>query len=264
MCFKRDRTERSREARRRLAERPIDNVKAYECYQRSRQEMYKFTREGLDQALVLIDTALSIVGDNALLYAAKGSVHWQYVNAAIRADERDIEQAEECVRRVFALDPDSAAGHALQGMVRQSQGRPLEAIASFQRAIANGRADVYVGELGRIYGQLGRERESREMMELALREDPLSPINHHGLLWSALISGNNELVQQDAPRLLLLVPEFAMLRWDLAVSFIQDDRRDQARAVLEAAPDEKVPTIAGRMCLFLKLTLNGRPTEARS
>jgi eukaryotic-like serine/threonine-protein kinase len=246
-----------------LAERPIDNVKAYECYQRARQEMYKFTREGLDQALVLIDSALGIVGDNALLYAAKGSVHWQYVNAAIRADERDIEQAEECVRRVFALDPDSAAGHALQGMVRQSQGRPVEAIASFQRAIANGRADVYVGELGRIYGQLGRERESREMMELALREDPLSPINHHGLLWSALISGNNGLVQQDAPRLLLLVPEFAMLRWDLAVSFIQDDRMDQARAVLDAAPDEKVPTIAGRLCLFLKLALNGRPTEAR-
>jgi hypothetical protein len=63
--------------------------------------------------------------------------------------------------------------------------------------------------------------------------------------------------------LLLLVPEFAMLRWDLAVSLIQDDRMDQARAVLDAAPDEKVPTIAGRLCLFLKLALNSRPTEAR-
>src|SRR5688572_19200430 len=234
---------------RKLAERPIDNVKALECYQRSRQEMYKFTREGLDQALALIDTALGIVGDNELLYAAKGSVHWQYVNAAIRANEQDIEQAEECVRRVFALNPDSAAGHALQGMVRQAQGRPAEAIASFKRALAAGPADVYVGELGRIYGQLGRDRESREMMAQALREDPLSPINHHGRLWNALISGNNDLVQQDAPRLLRLVPEFAMLRWDLAVSLIQDDRMEDARAVLDAAPDEKVPTIAGRLCL---------------
>jgi len=249
---------------RKLAERPIDNVKALECYQRSRQEMYKFTREGLDQALVLIDTALGIVGDNELLYAAKGSVHWQYVNAAIRANERDIEQAEECVRRVFALNADSPAGHALQGMVRQAQGRPAEAIASFKRALAAGPADVYVGELGRIYGQLGRERESREMMAQAVREDPLSPINHHGLLWNALISGNNDLVQQDAPRLLRLVPEFAMLRWDLAVSLIQDDRMEDARAVLDAAPDEKVPTIAGRLCLFLKLALDGRQTEALS
>ena len=247
---------------RRLAERPIDNVKALECYQRSRQEMYKFTREGLDQALVLIDTALGIVGDNELLYAAKGSVHWQYVNAAIRANERDIEQAEECMQRVFALNPDSAAGHALQGMVRQAQGRPAEAIASFKRALDSGPADVYVGELGRIYGQLGRVRESQEMMQQALREDPLSPINHHGLLWNALISGNNDLVQQDAPRLLRLVPEFAMLRWDLAVSLIQNDRLADARAVLDAAPDEKIPTIAGRLCLFLKLALEGRQTEA--
>ena len=248
---------------RKLAERPIDNVRAYECYQRSRQELYKFTREGLDRALVLIDTALGIVGDNALLYAAKGTVHWQYVNAAIRADERDIEQAEECVKRVFALEPDSAAGLALHGMVRQAQGRPAEAIASFKRALAAGGADAYAGELGRIYGQLGRERESREMMDLALREDPLSPINHHGRLWNALISGNTVLVQQDAPRLLLLVPEFAMLRWDLALAFIQDDRMEEARAVLDAAPDEKVPTIAGRLCVFLKLVLNGRPNEAR-
>jgi eukaryotic-like serine/threonine-protein kinase len=248
---------------RKLAERPIDNVKALECYQRSRQEMYKFTREGLDQALVLIDTALGIVGDNELLYAAKGSVHWQYVNAAIRANERDIEQAEECVRRVFALNPDSAAGHALQGMVRQAQGRPAEAIASFKRALVADPANAYVvGELGRVYGQLGRDRDSKEMMEQALREDPLSPINHHGLLFSALISGNNDLVQQDAPRLLRLVPEFAMLRWDLAISLIQDDRMEDARWVLDAAPDEKVPTIAGRLCLFLKLGLDGRQTAA--
>jgi hypothetical protein len=63
--------------------------------------------------------------------------------------------------------------------------------------------------------------------------------------------------------LLLLVPEFAMLRWDLAVSFIQDERMDDARAVLDAAPHEKVPTIAGRLCLFLKLALNGKRSEAR-
>src|SRR4030095_15302518 len=86
---------------RKLAERRIDNVQAFECYQRSRHEMYKFTREGLDQALALIDNALQIVGDNELLYAAKGSVHWQYVNAAIRADAHDIEQAEACVAKVF-------------------------------------------------------------------------------------------------------------------------------------------------------------------
>jgi hypothetical protein len=53
-----------------------------------------------------------------------------------------------------------------------------------------------------------------------------------------------------------------MLRWDLAVSLLQDERLDDARTVLDAAPDETVPTIAGRLCLFLKLALEGRRTEA--
>jgi tetratricopeptide (TPR) repeat protein len=246
-----------------LAERRIDNVKAFECYVRSRQEMYKFTKEGLDQALALIDTALSLVGDNELLYAAKGSVHWQYVNAAIRANARDIEQAEECVTKVFALNPDSAAGHALLGQVRQAQGRPVEAIASFKRALALDPVNVYAsGELGRVYGGLGRDRDSSAMMDLARREDPLSPIHHHGPLWNALLSGNPALVVREAPRVLQSVPEFAMVRWDLAVALIQEDRLDDARDVLAAAPAERVPTIAGRVCVALKLALEGRRTEA--
>ena len=248
---------------RKLAARRIDNVQAFECYQRSRHEMYKFTREGLDQALALIDNALDIVGDNELLYAAKGSVHWQYVNAAIRADAGDIEQAEACVTKVFELNPDSAAGHALLGMVRQAQGRPADAVASYKRALAADPGNMYaLGELGRMYGQLGRERDSVAAMERARAEDPLSTIQHHGTLWTAMVSGDNELVQREAPRVLRSAPEFAMVRWDLAAALIQEDRPNEARTVLDAAPVEKVPTIAGRLCVCLKLALEGKRTEA--
>ena len=34
-----------------LADRPIDNVEAFECYHRARREIYKFTEEGLDRRL---------------------------------------------------------------------------------------------------------------------------------------------------------------------------------------------------------------------
>jgi hypothetical protein len=37
---------------RRLAERPIDNVQALECYHRARQAIYTFTAAGLDQAQI--------------------------------------------------------------------------------------------------------------------------------------------------------------------------------------------------------------------
>jgi eukaryotic-like serine/threonine-protein kinase len=246
-----------------LAERRIDNVKAFECYHRSRHELYKFTKEGLDHALVLIDAGLGIAGDNELLYAAKGAVHWQYVNAAIRANAGDIEQAEQCVTNVFALNPDSAAGHALLGMVRQAQARPLEAIESYKRALAIDPGNVYaLGELGRVYGQLGRVRECAAMMQQARIEDPLSTIQDHGYLWSAMMAGDHDLVAREAPRVVRSAPEFAMVRWDLAVALIQQDRLDDARAVLDAAPVEKDATIAGRVCVCLRAALDGKQDEA--
>ena len=60
---------------RKLRERPIDNIEAVECYHRAQREIYRFTKEGLDRALELIQNALEIVGDNELLYAARGSVY---------------------------------------------------------------------------------------------------------------------------------------------------------------------------------------------
>jgi non-specific serine/threonine protein kinase len=148
-------------------------------------------------------------------------------------------------------------------MVRQAQARPLEAIANYKRALAIDPSNVYaLGELGRMYGQLGCTRDSAAMMQQARNEDPLSTIQDHGCLWSALVAGNPDLVAREAPRVLRSAPEFAMVRWDLAVALIQQDRLDEARAVLDSTPVEKGETIAGRVCVCLKAALEGRQDEA--
>jgi serine/threonine protein kinase len=192
-----------------LAERAIDNVEAYECYQRARHEIYKFTADGLDRALGLIETALEIVGDNELLWAARGSVYWQYVNAAVKADAGYNDQAEECARQVFALNPDSAPGHSLLGMVRQAQGRPAEAVRSFKTALAIDRQNVYaLGELARVYMCVGSESKSRSQVLRALEAAPLDIIQHVGRLANEHFFGHSELVQNEGPRYIRSVPEF--------------------------------------------------------
>src|SRR6185436_9371009 len=166
----------SPEEDRKLAARPIDNIEAFECYQRARYEIYKFTGDGLDRARELIETAITLVGDNELLYASLGTVYWQYVNAAIKPDDGYIERAEELARKVFSLNPDSAPGHALMGMVRQNQGRPQEAGRSFKRALAMDPNDMYaLGELPRVYMCVGA-KEARKAFAECLKADPLQPI----------------------------------------------------------------------------------------
>jgi len=253
----------SPEEHQRLAERPIDNVEALECYQRSRLEVYKFTKEGLDQALTLIDMALGLVGDNELLHAAIGTVHWQYVNAAITADKDHIAQAERCAEQVFALNPDSAPGHALLGMVRQAQGRPADAIRSLRRALAIDPSNDYaLSELARVYQCVGRDEDARLHLQRAVSADPLSAILQGARLWVGAMTGDHDFVQREGPRLLRSMQGSPLVALHLAPSYALEGRLDEARAVADAVPPETVPTIAGRLGLFWKLALDGKREEA--
>ena len=57
-----------------IAERPIDNAAAYDCYMQARHEVYRFTADGLDRAQKLVDAGLSLIGENSLLLATRGMV----------------------------------------------------------------------------------------------------------------------------------------------------------------------------------------------
>ena len=73
----------SSEEDRGIAEKPIDNAQAYDCYLRARHEYSRATHESVEAALRCLDyEGLEIVGPNALLYAAKG---YAYFNLYLRS-----------------------------------------------------------------------------------------------------------------------------------------------------------------------------------
>jgi len=106
----------SPEESRKIAERPIDNVAAYQCYLRANAEIWRFERASLDRARVHIQTGLDILGDNALLYSAMAIVYFQYVNIGA-AQEDYIEKAKEYAEKALALDPELPQGHFVMGMI---------------------------------------------------------------------------------------------------------------------------------------------------
>ena len=92
---------------RRLAQRPIGDVRAYQYYLLARQEIWSFNTQSLDHALQLVRRAEDIVGDNELLFVAEGLIYWQYVNVGIvpvsQYDEY-LQKADDCAAKVFALN----------------------------------------------------------------------------------------------------------------------------------------------------------------
>ena len=53
-----------------LAERPIDDVRAYECYLKARREVMLFTKDGLDRAREHLQEALVLGKADAVLAAS--------------------------------------------------------------------------------------------------------------------------------------------------------------------------------------------------
>jgi eukaryotic-like serine/threonine-protein kinase len=132
----------SPEESRKMAERPIDNVAAYQCYLKANAEFWRFDARLLDSARANLQHALDILGDNALLYATMGAVYFQYANLGV-AQEDSVAKAEEYVRKALALDPDIPQAHNILSMIAASfYGNLPECIRQLKLSLAANPNDV--------------------------------------------------------------------------------------------------------------------------
>ena len=160
------------EEKRKISERPIDNMYAYQCYLKARQGIYSYSKEALDQALKEIRDALKATGDNALLYSTLGVIYYQYVNQGIER-EQYIKKAEETVAKIFLLEPDSPYGHRLLGLIQLRLGKAQEAVGHLKKVLASDPNDFdALYWLTYIYAQAGKISSSRQICHRLSQIDP--------------------------------------------------------------------------------------------
>ncbi len=173
---------------REIAERPIADVRAYEYYQRARQEYYRYTAEGMAAARALAEHGLGVAGPNEALYGMLGTVYaWSPVVLLGGDEETTLREAEACARKAFELNPRSAQGLSIMGQVAYRRGKPGDAVRLLTEACA---ADPNnpdaMHQLGGAYLLGGRIGPMREVCTRLVELDPLTPSNHCllGLSWS--------------------------------------------------------------------------------
>ncbi len=118
-----------------LADTPTQNTFAYDTFLRARRDIWSFRKERLDRAVQELEHALSVVGDDVLLFRGLGLANWMYVNAGVSGDMRYIEEAERYARKILDINPESHYGQALLGYTAIQRGDVVEWIRQFLRAV---------------------------------------------------------------------------------------------------------------------------------
>jgi TolB-like protein len=166
---------------RRLADRPIKNLTAFECLLRARADMWLLSSEGLDRALDWAERGLSIVGDDAELLAMKGVILFQYVNTLAAPPETYsslMGQAQACADRALSLNPESGWVQWVQAAIRHQSGDPGGMIRHMDRAVAlePSHADALM-LLGYQLAAVGRHLDhAHRLLTRAAELDPLTPM----------------------------------------------------------------------------------------
>jgi len=253
----------SPEENEKIADRPIENVKAYECYLQARQEIWSFTEEGIERALQLIQNGLEIVGDNALLYAARGTAYWLYVNAGIKPGEEFIQKTEECVNKIFELDPDSPHGHFLKGAIYVNRGDMREAVEDLRLALTfdPNNADAML-QLARVYASCGQISSAASLAKKLLEIDPLNTISYSLPGYLEILDGNFENAPESYQKMSSMDPHNPVSLWFYAWSLTFAGRNDEAYALIDQLAEKAPGTVYASLGLFTQYALQGKKKEA--
>ena len=217
-----------------IAERPIGDVRAFEYYQRARQEYYRYSTEGMIAAKALTEHGLAVVGPNEALYGMLGTVYAWSPTALAGDEESTLREAEACARRAFELNPDSAQGLSIMGQVAYRRGQAGEAVRLLTRACA---ADPNnpdaMHQLAGAYLLGGRIGPMREVLTRLVALDPLTASNHCLLGLSYLFGGEAEAALPSHRRAVELDPRSTICRICAAVSLTAAGREAEAASEFE-------------------------------
>ena len=231
---------------------PTDNLGAFDYWLRGEECIWRLTKQDNINARGFFEKAIALDPKYSDAYAQLGLTYriavlfqWSENPAA------DIERASELAQKALALDDSNPLALSLVSQVDQLQGRLDQGIAHAQRAVElNPNYAIGYWHLGAAQLGDGKPEEAISSFQRAIRLDPESESLYAGALGMA-----NLFVEryQEAVQLLeqhvTAIPNDTFARMMLAVAYSEvgreQDARSQASEIMRLNPQYKLPAPKG-------------------
>ncbi|MGA8586213.1 MAG: adenylate/guanylate cyclase domain-containing protein, partial [Roseiarcus sp.] len=155
---------------------PVANRDAEDLALQCSEGMWKAGLIGkeADAAFALCEQALAIDPNNVRALMALGAKFWVRAVFHVSGDRKgDLARADELESKAVALDPDWTWTHMQKGAVLRVEGRPGEAVAEQERALALDPSNVTAAaDLGFDHANLGQFDKSLEYLDRAILASP--------------------------------------------------------------------------------------------
>jgi tetratricopeptide (TPR) repeat protein len=240
-------------------------VQLLECYLKAKYEIYRVTKESLDNAVLILNNGIEIFGENALLYATLGEAKYFYYDVGLDISEKNLQEVEDCAKKALLLEPGIAEGYKLYGFLERGSGSLLEAFKYMSDAYNIDPDDpsilMYKAAFTGIY--IGKPLLAEPLYKKLLEIDPLSAINYLFSAFNQYIKGDFRKAIELLGRSSQVDPDLFHNEFWLPTFLTANNQLDEAFKILEKIiNDKRTPPTFKELAIFIKYAFLGDKAQA--
>ena len=237
---------------RKLSARPLNDPQVYDIWLQAKQELWKFTKDGIERAQELLKNALDIVGDNALLYAGLSYTCWAAYDFGISIKEETLDEGEKYAQMSLAIDPKQPLALLGLGLMHYKRGDMFTTIINTIKAKKLG-LESNVAFLGFLLAEVGKIQEAYHHAEDFILSNPLSFFSSWQKACVYIFDGKFETaltIFHEAEK--RLNPQEAIFDWWMAQAAAFAGKEDEARKVFKRIVNMRAGALSDFSRLFLQ------------
>jgi len=247
-----------------IAERSIENVRAFECYTKARVEMTHWTEESLEYALQMLQNGLEIIGEHEDLYAGMALAYIYCYEVHVKMEENPLQKAEEFIQKVKKLNPDSHHYHHLLGRLERFRGSALDAIRHLDKALGQ---DPNIPDALLFHGYLlaafaGKPSLAEPYVKRLLDIDPLTPMNYFAPVMLYAMKGELDLAVVSTRKWCQMDPDNRWAKFFHSRFLSWNGQLDEAFEFVDQVVKENPKDLVGVVSQFSKYALQGEKAKA--